>query len=88
MRGWSGAGLVRSEGLQSVVAPGGCITTGFECMVAGLRVTKSTYPKSTLKMRVSAIADDEHIMGLYRHVTAQRYRLFSYEDALELERRQ
>ena len=43
-------------------------------------------PKATLMMLVSAFAGYEHIMGLYRHAIEQRYRFFSYGDAMLLER--
>ena len=36
-------------------------------------------------MLVSAFAGYEHIMGLYRHAIEQRYRFFSYEDAMVLQ---
>jgi S-adenosylmethionine:tRNA ribosyltransferase-isomerase len=54
--------------------------------VADLLVTNFHLPKSTLMMLVSAFAGYEHIMALYRHAIAQRYRFFSYGDAMLLER--
>ncbi|MDP1656631.1 MAG: tRNA preQ1(34) S-adenosylmethionine ribosyltransferase-isomerase QueA [Hylemonella sp.] len=62
------------------------ITPGFEFQVADLLVTNFHLPKSTLMMLVSAFAGYEHIMALYRHAIAQRYRFFSYGDAMVLER--
>lgn len=62
------------------------ITPGFEFQVADLLVTNFHLPKSTLMMLVSAFAGYEHVMGLYRHAIAQRYRFFSYGDAMVLER--
>jgi len=62
------------------------ITPGFKFQVADLLVTNFHLPKSTLMMLVSAFAGYEHIMGLYRHAIAQRYRFFSYGDAMLLER--
>ncbi|MEK9802652.1 MAG: S-adenosylmethionine:tRNA ribosyltransferase-isomerase, partial [Curvibacter sp.] len=62
------------------------ITPGFEFRVADLLITNFHLPKSTLMMLVSAFAGYEHIMGLYRHAIAQRYRFFSYGDAMLLER--
>lgn len=62
------------------------ITPGFEFKVADLLVTNFHLPKSTLMMLVSAFAGYEHIMALYRHAIAQRYRFFSYGDAMVLER--
>jgi S-adenosylmethionine:tRNA ribosyltransferase-isomerase len=63
------------------------ITPGFEFKVVDLLITNFHLPKSTLMMLVSAFADYEHIMGLYRHAIAQRYRFFSYGDSMLLRRR-
>jgi S-adenosylmethionine:tRNA ribosyltransferase-isomerase len=52
-----------------------------------LLITNFHLPKSTLMMLVSAFAGYEHIMGLYRHAIAQRYRFFSYGDSMLLRRR-
>jgi len=62
------------------------ITPGFEFKVADLLVTNFHLPKSTLMMLVSAFAGYEHVMGLYRHAITQRYRFFSYGDAMLLQR--
>jgi S-adenosylmethionine:tRNA ribosyltransferase-isomerase len=35
-------------------------------------------------MLVSAFAGYDHVMALYRHAIAQRYRFFSYGDAMLL----
>lgn len=64
------------------------ITPGFQFQVADLLVTNFHLPKSTLMMLVSAFAGYEHVMGLYRHAIAQRYRFFSYGDAMVLQRSQ
>ncbi len=37
-------------------------------------------------MLVSAFAGYSHVMALYRHAIAERYRFFSYGDAMLLER--
>jgi S-adenosylmethionine:tRNA ribosyltransferase-isomerase len=62
------------------------ITPGFEFRVVDRLVTNFHLPKSTLMMLVSAFADHSSIMALYRHAITQRYRFFSYGDAMLLER--
>jgi S-adenosylmethionine:tRNA ribosyltransferase-isomerase len=49
-------------------------------------VTNFHLPKSTLMMLVSAFAGHDNVMALYRHAIAQRYRFFSYGDAMLLDR--
>ena len=63
------------------------ITPGFEWKVVDRLITNFHLPKSTLMMLVSALAGHAHVMALYRHAIAQRYRFFSYGDAMLLERR-
>ncbi len=62
------------------------ITPGFEFQVIDRLITNFHLPKSTLMMLVSAFAGYEHIMGLYRHAIAQKYRFFSYGDSMLLTR--
>jgi S-adenosylmethionine:tRNA ribosyltransferase-isomerase len=62
------------------------ITPGFKFEVVDLMLTNFHLPKSTLMMMVSAFAGYEHIMGLYQHAIAQRYRFFSYGDSMLLQR--
>ena len=62
------------------------ITPGFEFRVVDRLITNFHLPKSTLMMLVSAFAGYEPIMDLYRHAIAQRYRFFSYGDAMLLAR--
>lgn len=45
-------------------------------------VTNFHLPESTLLMLVSAYAGRERVLGAYRHAVAQRYRFFSYGDAM------
>ena len=63
------------------------ITPGFEFQRVDMLLTNFHLPKSTLMMLVSAFAGYEHIMALYRHAIAQRYRFFSYGDAMLLTRK-
>ncbi|AMO23042.1 tRNA preQ1(34) S-adenosylmethionine ribosyltransferase-isomerase QueA [Ramlibacter solisilvae] len=62
------------------------ITPGFAFREVDLLVTNFHLPRSTLMMLVSAFAGYEHVMALYRHAIAQRYRFFSYGDAMLLAR--
>ena len=62
------------------------ITPGFSFRVVDALITNFHLPKSTLLMLVSAFAGHEHMMALYRHAIAQRYRFFSYGDAMLLSR--
>ena len=62
------------------------ITPGYEFRVVDLLVTNFHLPRSTLMMLISAFAGHAHVMALYRHAIAQRYRFFSYGDAMLLAR--
>lgn len=62
------------------------ITPGFDFRVVDVLVTNFHLPKSTLLMLVSAFAGYEQVMALYRHAVAERYRFFSYGDAMLLAR--
>ena len=62
------------------------ITPGFRFQLTDLLLTNFHLPKSTLMMMVSALAGYDHVMALYRHAIAQRYRFFSYGDAMLLQR--
>ena len=62
------------------------ITPGFRFQVADMILTNFHLPRSTLMMLVSAFAGHAHVMALYRHAIAQRYRFFSYGDAMLLAR--
>ncbi len=63
------------------------ITPGYRFQVVDRLLTNFHLPKSTLMMLVSALAGYEHIRALYRHAVEQRYRFFSYGDAMLLDRR-
>jgi S-adenosylmethionine:tRNA ribosyltransferase-isomerase len=62
------------------------ITPGYAFQVVDRLITNFHLPKSTLMMLVSAFAGYEHIMNLYRHAIDNRYRFFSYGDAMLLTR--
>ncbi len=62
------------------------ITPGYQFKVVDRLITNFHLPKSTLLMLVSAFAGTDTIRSAYRHAVAERYRFFSYGDAMLLER--
>ena len=62
------------------------ITPGFEFKRVDALVTNFHLPKSSLMMLVSAFAGYPHLMALYAHAIRERYRFFSYGDAMLLTR--
>ena len=62
------------------------VTPGFSFRIVDLLLTNFHLPKSTLLMLVSAFAGIERIRALYAHAIAERYRFFSYGDAMLLAR--
>lgn len=61
------------------------ITPGYQFQVVDAMLTNFHLPESTLLMLVSAFAGHNNIMKAYRHAVAQRYRFFSYGDAMFIE---
>jgi len=64
------------------------ITPGYRFHIVDRLITNFHLPKSTLLMLVSAFAGMQRIRDAYAHAIAQRYRFFSYGDAMLLERNQ
>ncbi len=62
------------------------VTPGYRFRVADALVTNFHLPRSTLLMLVSAFAGIDVIRRAYAHAVAQRYRFFSYGDAMWLTR--
>ena len=62
------------------------ITPGFEFRVVDRLVTNFHLPKSTLLVLVSAFAGMEPIRRAYRHAIGDRYRFYSYGDAMLLDK--
>ncbi|MGZ9059688.1 MAG: tRNA preQ1(34) S-adenosylmethionine ribosyltransferase-isomerase QueA [Burkholderiaceae bacterium] len=62
------------------------ITPGYRFRIVDLLLTNFHLPKSTLLMLVSAFAGVDRIRAAYAHAIDQRYRFFSYGDAMLLER--
>lgn len=62
------------------------IYPGFKFGVIDKLLTNFHLPKSTLLMLVSAFAGKRNIEQAYQHAVAEKYRFFSYGDAMLLER--
>ena len=58
------------------------IYPGFEFRVIDGLVTNFHLPESTLLMLVAALAGREAVLAAYRHAVRERYRFFSYGDAM------
>ncbi len=62
------------------------ITPGYRFLVADRLLTNFHLPRSTLLMLVSAFAGYDHVRAAYAHAIAEKYRFFSYGDAMLVER--
>jgi S-adenosylmethionine:tRNA ribosyltransferase-isomerase len=60
------------------------ILPGYRFRVVDALVTNFHLPESSLLMLVCAFAGRETVLGAYRHAVAERYRFFSYGDAMFL----
>ena len=58
------------------------ITPGYEFKAVDALITNFHLPRSTLLMLVSAFAGYENVMHAYHHAVAEKYRFFSYGDAM------
>jgi len=58
------------------------IYPGYEWKVVGALLTNFHLPKSTLLMLVSAFAGRENVLSAYRHAIEQKYRFYSFGDAM------
>jgi S-adenosylmethionine:tRNA ribosyltransferase-isomerase len=89
-------GTTTLRALESAAAPGGVgagtsetalfITPGFRFRVVDRLITNFHLPRSTLLMLVSAFGGFETIRAAYAHAIRERYRFYSYGDAMLLER--
>jgi S-adenosylmethionine:tRNA ribosyltransferase-isomerase len=64
------------------------ITPGFEFRVSDMLLTNFHLPESTLLMLVCAFAGTDAVLRAYAHAVSERYRFFSYGDAMLLSRAQ
>jgi S-adenosylmethionine:tRNA ribosyltransferase-isomerase len=58
------------------------IYPGYQFKVIDGLITNFHLPQSTLLMLVSALAGREHILAAYEEAVKQRYRFFSFGDAM------
>ncbi|MFI5234827.1 MAG: tRNA preQ1(34) S-adenosylmethionine ribosyltransferase-isomerase QueA [Gemmatimonadales bacterium] len=58
------------------------ITPGYQFQVVDHLITNFHLPRSTLLMLVAAFAGYDHMFAAYRHAVEQRYRFYSYGDAM------
>jgi len=80
LESWAASGQTRGD-TQIFITP------GFAFQVVDVLLTNFHLPKSTLLMLVSAFAGYDAMRDLYRHAIEQRYRFFSYGDAMLLQRK-
>lgn len=82
--------------LESAAAPDGqvrpfagqtdiFITPGYRFRAVDALITNFHLPGSTLLMLVSALAGREEMLRAYRHAVQERYRFFSFGDAMLIE---
>ena len=58
------------------------ITPGYRFRVVDALITNFHLPESTLMMLVTAFGGYRHVMAAYRHAVEQKYRFYSYGDAM------
>ena len=86
-------GTTSCRTLESVVAKEGCVKEsagwtdifiypGFQFKAMDGLITNFHLPESTLIMLVSALAGYDHIMNAYRVAVQEKYRFFSFGDAM------
>jgi S-adenosylmethionine:tRNA ribosyltransferase-isomerase len=89
-------GTTSLRALESATADGGLrvgsaetrlfIVPGYRFRVVDRLITNFHLPRSTLMMLVSAFAGMDNIRRAYAHAVKERYRFFSYGDAMLIER--
>ena len=61
------------------------IYPGYQFKIIDGLITNFHLPESTLLMLVSALAGKEHILAAYEEAVRERYRFFSFGDAMFIE---
>lgn len=64
------------------------IYPGYEFKAIDALLTNFHLPESTLIMLVSALAGQEEVLAAYQHAVEERYRFFSFGDAMFVEKKQ
>jgi len=92
------AGTTTLRALESAAADGALkagsgetqlfILPGYRFRVVDRLLTNFHLPRSTLLMLVSAFGGTDNIRRAYRHAIGQRYRFYSYGDAMLIEKRE
>lgn len=62
------------------------ITPGYKFLAIDALITNFHLPKSTLIMLVSAFAEREFILKCYQHAVKEKYRFFSFGDAMFIDK--
>ena len=86
-------GTTSCRTLESAAGPDGTLTAksgwtdifiypGYQFKVIDALITNFHLPESTLVMLVSALAGRDHIMNAYEEAVRERYRFFSFGDAM------
>ena len=89
-------GTTATRALESALGPGGrlragdgetalVIVPGFHFRAVDALVTNFHLPRSSLLLLVSAFGGRERVLGAYAEAVRQRYRFYSYGDAMLLE---
>ncbi len=78
---------LESASKKGVVSPGSgwteiFIYPGYEFQMVDALITNFHLPQSTLIMLVSALAGREHVLAAYEEAVRERYRFFSFGDAM------
>jgi S-adenosylmethionine:tRNA ribosyltransferase-isomerase len=78
----AGGELAAGEGETNIF-----IVPGYRFKVVDMLLTNFHLPRSTLLMLVCAFGGMKEMLAAYRHAVEQKYRFFSYGDAMLIERK-
>ncbi|HEV2067307.1 MAG TPA: tRNA preQ1(34) S-adenosylmethionine ribosyltransferase-isomerase QueA [Thermomicrobiales bacterium] len=76
-RDWDGSRIQAFEGMTDIF-----ITPGFEWKITDGLITNFHLPRSTLLLMVSSLVGRERMLDAYQEAIRQRYRFFSFGDAM------